>query len=230
MILGSIYGQVPLDTSLDQIRLFVLLPDESDVELRGNLTATSLSGDEPYEALSYMWGPSSNLQTTNLGIEKLPITANLAIALKTLRSPQRSRVLWIDAICIDQSNFDERGSQVQLMRQICRRATQVVVWINHQIPPEDFALPTLNTLSKDSVKKALIDIEIWGSLRPLFKDAYWTRVWIQQEISMAARLTFQFGETTISAYNMFHLFRLFEDRRWTLYSTIHLGMTGLITI
>jgi Heterokaryon incompatibility protein (HET) len=57
-------------------------------------------------------------------------------------------MLWIDRLCIDQSNIDGRGSQVQIMRDIYKRATKLFVWIGTETDESTIALRTLDTAGK----------------------------------------------------------------------------------
>lgn len=66
----------------------------------------------------------------------LHITSNLLQALHTIRYEQTSRVLWMDAICINQSDTTEKGHQVALMGRIYRDTQRVVVCLGCQeFPP-----------------------------------------------------------------------------------------------
>jgi hypothetical protein len=89
----------------------------------------SLDAAPEYEALSYSWdaqSPSHPIATSN---GTLLITPNCASALKQLRPEKESRTLWIDSICIDQFNIEERNAQVKLMGEIYRNANMVLVWL-----------------------------------------------------------------------------------------------------
>jgi len=94
-----------------------------------------LSDAPPYEALSYVWGPFNSpddpdlIQLNDCGFE---VTTNLWRALYALRHETKDRVLWIDAICINQGDLEERSSQVQLMRDVYRKARSVVVWLGEE--------------------------------------------------------------------------------------------------
>jgi hypothetical protein len=63
----------------------------------------------------------------------LSITANLESALRHLRLSDQQRTLWVDALCINQSDITERGSQVQLMADIYTAVSRVLIWLG----PED---------------------------------------------------------------------------------------------
>ncbi|KAF5519364.1 Heterokaryon incompatibility protein 6, OR allele [Colletotrichum aenigma] len=116
------------------IRLLRLKPHEdADAPLQCELFHYPLTDDRKgthlYEALSYCWGPPSESQKVFTGTGYLQITANLHAALARLRDPFLERVIWVDAICINQKDADEKGHQVQLMAEIYARASGVVVWL-----------------------------------------------------------------------------------------------------
>jgi predicted Holliday junction resolvase-like endonuclease len=77
-----------------------------------------------YEALSYCWGDALNLQRilvtdqADTEFRYLGVTVNLFAAFQRVKDPDMSRTLWIDALCSDQSNMEEREQQVGLMATI----------------------------------------------------------------------------------------------------------------
>jgi hypothetical protein len=90
-----------------------------------------------FEALSYAWGSDSSHHVvyvdspTAEGVSPMTISIrkNLANALNHLRYTDRDRVLWIDAICINQHDLQERGLEVPRMTDIYKYAKHVVVWL-----------------------------------------------------------------------------------------------------
>jgi hypothetical protein len=82
-----------------------------------------------YEALSYTWGDLELSSTVELNGCLMGVTWNLWTALQHLRMTDRDRVLWVDALCIDQTNLAERGHQVAQMGDIYRRADRVIIWL-----------------------------------------------------------------------------------------------------
>lgn len=83
-----------------------------------------------YEALSYQWGDvEKKPRAISVNGQKLWITANLWQALIYLRRVGQSRTLWIDAICINQNDVDERSHQVAMMAEIYTNASKVVSWL-----------------------------------------------------------------------------------------------------
>lgn len=82
-----------------------------------------------YEALSYTWGSAHKQYDIEISGNTLPITENLHLALQHLRHPEEDRILWIDAICIDQDNVGERGHQVRQMASIYERVVRAIIWL-----------------------------------------------------------------------------------------------------
>lgn len=99
-----------------------------------------------YEALSYAWGDHSQLRTIEVNDSEFEVTSNLHAALNRLRLSNSDRVLWIDAICIDQTNLDERADQVSKMRQIYQRAQHVLVWLGKESEDSALAMRLLERL------------------------------------------------------------------------------------
>lgn len=131
---------LPLRDDRAEIRLVVLLPnnDNEPGDVVCRIVHAPLDTDIQYEALSYVWGASEEPRSIQLmgsadcdgtnDKRAFPITPNLHDALVALRQGHSEcRVLWIDALCIDQTNDTERSSQVALMRSIYSNAYHTVV-------------------------------------------------------------------------------------------------------
>ncbi|ATY63515.1 HET domain [Cordyceps militaris] len=145
---NSSYRHVSLPPG--RIRVLELQPAASiDDALVCRLRAQTIT-DEPYEALSYVWGKTAVLHSTISCVDEnqadnggglLRIGANLTRALLAYRRVDQPRRLWVDAICIQQDDLDERLSQVRIMGDIFRNATQVLCWLGaFQNPAEDESL------------------------------------------------------------------------------------------
>lgn len=93
--------------------------------------------DGGYEALSYVWGseerPFNTIVRDKYGINQgyIPLTTNLRSALQNLRDAEelKSKVFWIDQICIDQQGIQEKNHQVPLMGQIFKSANRVITYV-----------------------------------------------------------------------------------------------------
>ncbi|KAG5818079.1 hypothetical protein H9Q74_010235 [Fusarium xylarioides] len=113
-----------------QIRLLHLLPaknDDNPIECR--LQVVAFEENPVYEALSYCWGDNSKLQGIKCNNEAFQVTESLFCALQHLRNEHTERILWIDAICINQEDLEERQAQVKLMKHIYTKSERVVIWL-----------------------------------------------------------------------------------------------------
>lgn len=143
---SNTYRYPPLLDFPDAIRLVVLLPaTDKRVKIKCVLCNERLSNNPNYEALSYVWGDPHITKQIILNDTKFEATVNLEAALRCLRHPRDPRVMWIDALCIDQGNLTERTSQVQQMGAIYRHAKQVAVWLG---PETNTSLRAFETLDK----------------------------------------------------------------------------------
>lgn len=75
------------------------------------------------------------------------ITKNLCAALQALHTPDRDRHLWVDAMCIDQHNNSEKGSQVQIMRDIYASASRTIIWLGDATSRTRLLFDTLARIS-----------------------------------------------------------------------------------
>ncbi|KAI7783746.1 hypothetical protein LA080_011455 [Diaporthe eres] len=87
------------------------------------------AGQLPYRALSYVWRNSAVTDTIDLQELPFQITLNLSCALRHLRKVDGEILLWVDAICINQKDHEERGLQVSIMKLIYKNAEQVAVFM-----------------------------------------------------------------------------------------------------
>ncbi|CAO1605277.1 hypothetical protein XANCAGTX0491_008798 [Xanthoria calcicola] len=146
-----------LDPTRKQIRICLIQPGAFEDPMRCSLRTVSLDDNPQYETLSYAWGPPVLDHTVLVDGAALKVTKNLHNALQYLRPQQRPfskdeyessggnpfktdvttswrdpeacRVLWADAICINQADVDERASQVNLMGDVYRHGIRLHVWI-----------------------------------------------------------------------------------------------------
>ncbi|KAM5343392.1 hypothetical protein ACJ41O_011929 [Fusarium nematophilum] len=132
-----------LDAEREEIRLLTLHPSpEDDKTLSCTLSHAALlpDADSPsripeYEALSYVWGAPDFSAQIMLNNEEFRITPSLATILSNLRRQDRPRVLWVDALCINQSDLGERARQVALMRKIYSLCQQDIAWLEPETDP-----------------------------------------------------------------------------------------------
>lgn len=112
------------------IRLLKLLPESEGPDLKCELVEASLDDKTlRFEALSYVWGSATDATFLECQDRCIAITSNCFDALWSLRYSKKPRMLWVDAVCIDQSSLSERSQQVSLMGDIYSTAHTVVAWL-----------------------------------------------------------------------------------------------------
>lgn len=119
----------PLKSSIREIRLLELQPASFDGPIQGKLSSTSLDDPCAYEALSCRWGRAEFSEVIQLDGQSFHITKNLEAALRYLRDESSQRALWVDAICINQTDTAERNNQVTLMKDIYTQCTTDLAWL-----------------------------------------------------------------------------------------------------
>jgi hypothetical protein len=130
-------GKSSLQSSRRMIRLVVLLQGYFDDPIRCRLAQVCLDEEITYDALSYRWGdPNDRLPILVNGFP-FQATRGLVTALRCLRRGNEDMTLWIDAICINQDNIEERNEQVFLMFDIYSRARLVRAWVGADIESDD---------------------------------------------------------------------------------------------
>jgi hypothetical protein len=122
-----------------EIRLLILHPGKWENPISCDFKVVSLMDQPVYSALSYVWGQEEPDYIANIGSYPIPIRQNLFAALRRLRAHAAGKdyTVWIDALCIDQANTDERNSQVAMMGQIYSVCTSTLVWFGEmEFAPE----------------------------------------------------------------------------------------------
>lgn len=180
-------------TKTDEIRLLTLCPGSPASPIECILSHCRLSSHPKYDALSYVWGSENGLTALKLNGERHFVRQNLFIALKHLRLEHEPRILWIDALCINQSNDGERGHQVTQMGMIYQGAAVVRVWLGLPDPSTDDAFPYLwrRHTAKQVLPKAT-KASTEGLKRLCMRD-YWDRLWIIQEVLLAEKIEIHCG-------------------------------------
>ncbi|KAI0847202.1 heterokaryon incompatibility protein-domain-containing protein [Daldinia vernicosa] len=204
------YEALPADGS--QIRLVTIHQGEEDEDIEctlENFPFIENIDSHEYEALSYVWGDASSTAFISLNKKPFQVTRNLEAALRALRLRDRKRLVWIDAICINQANVQERNQEVSRMGKIYSQAGHVIVWLG----PDTFirgecvsdkTIDLLNLIADTNpqdpeaaatimtkMDKSLYGLEL---LHKFFFQPWYTRVWILQEIVLAKSATVVYGD------------------------------------
>lgn len=211
---NSKYTYRKLDFDIHEIRILTLKANaDEDADILCDIEHESLISPRPYTALSYCWGEGELRKEISLNSHKQSTTVNLWYALQVVRKTQHQRRpgehirLWVDAICINQEDKQERSEQVRNMLQIYSRAQEVIAFVGRA--RLDFmevaflehisqaALPIPGAMGSP-ILPAKIERSQWEALDCLFSQPYWRRVWIIQEITVAVEVTLLYGNNVLS--------------------------------
>lgn len=124
----SFYQYNPLPSE-KFIRLLELYPGHANDNIDCTLHQIELENAPEYEAISYAWGDPANRIEVLCDGKVITVTQNLKDALLRFKLKDRSRILWADAICINQNDEVEKGLQVKVMHKIYAKATRVCAWL-----------------------------------------------------------------------------------------------------
>ncbi|KAE8454256.1 hypothetical protein EG329_005181 [Mollisiaceae sp. DMI_Dod_QoI] len=190
-----------------------------DPMITGTMQHVSLDNDPQYIALSYVWGDPQITKPIVVDDQTVDITTNLWAALSAFVPEGESDFVWIDAICINQLDDLEKSSQVGIMYEIYQQATFVVAWIgpnnadflplqflakigHHAVETRGFNESTGDPSFAHEMLKFFSHFGLqfaWElfNCKPFFDSAYWTRMWILQEMCFAKGVLVVCGNETI---------------------------------
>lgn len=237
------YQFLPLDRTREEIRLLKLEPGSGDEMLRCTLEHAFL--DSPslplYETISYVCGCQNDKGIILLHGHEVPTLKTSEAALRCMRLIDKPRMLWIDSVCINQHDDQEKGHQVGMMYKIYTKTTRNLIWMG----------PYNSTCTKafDSLNAILLEIAIesqnyakfnellftpgsgnihsrkhfsehvytvgFECLR-LFDNSWFSRLWVVQEAALAPLSVCFFGEIQIT------LIDILRSARWLCYKWYHL--------
>ncbi|RYP24938.1 hypothetical protein DL765_000166 [Monosporascus sp. GIB2] len=169
------------------IRLLGLMPhDDENAPIQTRLFDYPLQGlgegAHLYEALSYVWGSEQKPYSISINGGDFPVTANLHAALLRLRDRFIERIIWIDAICINQEDTSEKETQVQRMAEIYTQATRVLVWLGAAEAGGDQALRDIRFAADNGHIEISRDESKQQAIVALLEREYFRRIWVRTEI------------------------------------------------
>ena len=179
-----------------EIRLLRIWKSGKGPEVHASLVKASLSQsheDTPpkYSALSWCWGVPGREKLIMLNGSIIQIRNHLQRFLRALVRHFGELTVWLDALCIDQSDIAEKSLQVTMMGQIYRSAERVYVWLGDGGSSSDFAFNSLKNSATSGPRPELPTVSVnkqHQCFETLFMNPYWTRLWTLQERALAMEL------------------------------------------
>ncbi|QRD94700.1 MFS allantoate transporter [Aspergillus flavus] len=194
------YNYTPLPPGQNTIRMLRLLPHKDrTAPIKCELIEHPLKErkGQAYEALSYVWGSTENPSSIYVNSYALEVTSNLHAALSRLRYQRFSRLLWVDAICIDQKSNVEKEQQIQLMANIYGKAENVIVWLGEEENDSTLTLARLQVAAEG--ESLLVDFND-TALIALLERPWFRRVWVLQEVGVARSVLVKCGPMEMNGY------------------------------
>ncbi|KAK5944307.1 hypothetical protein PMZ80_003588 [Knufia obscura] len=202
------------NTTTPQIRLLKVNPTLTNNRITCNLTTVPLhTAKSKYVVLSYRWGTTPATQPILLNGHLFLLRHNLWSFLDVIRE-QEGMMLWIDALCIDQGNVEERNSQVKVMGRIFQGASMVLSWLGVGNEAVEMAFEVMGRVWEgedgDAESGSDMDLdslpvvrggpdedELWRCVVEVCSLQYWGRVWVVQEILLSSNNYLLCGRRTL---------------------------------
>ncbi|KAK1625698.1 HET domain-containing protein [Colletotrichum phormii] len=187
-------------------RLLFLYPGSGEDPFEAHLEIVDVENAPPYEALSYTWGKPTEQPRDYIWMQgcPIPMKPNLEDALR----------LWVDTLCIDQSDLDERARQVQYMRLVYKHAARVVVWLGLKTSGTHEAFQAAERLARirelthpaatgpnggmveDLPETCMIHLD------EVFERPYFSRCWCVQEVVASSRAIAKIEDLEMSFFDL----------------------------
>lgn len=176
-----------LDRSSREIRLLTLSPGSHEDDLILTLRTASLDQELPaYHALSYAWGTASSSQKALVDGKETTIGLNLDCALRHIRCTLTQLILvWVDALCINQHDLEERSYQVLLMKDIYSTAERVLIYLGPEHAGDAEAVAYIqqdHAPKSEAAAHVLLD-----QIESICQRTWFGRVWVAQELALSHR-------------------------------------------
>jgi hypothetical protein len=167
----------------DSIRLLRLMPNKDETaiiqcQLCNYPLQKSDKGTHLYEALSYVWGGSDKRQSVFIDGCNLPVTVNLHRALSRLRDRSFERIIWVDFVCINQADEQEKERQIQSMAKIYGQANRVIVYLGEAADDSDQALQDIRVAAEDESTNSSNSEKSQKAILKLLERPWFRRIWV----------------------------------------------------
>ena len=211
------YKHQPLMRSLNEIRL-LKLRKEKHGPVHCDVEVFPLEKAPKYIALSYRWGPPLPLHNIFIGVETLQIRDILNSCLLELREDVDTW-LWIDQICIAQSDTAERNHQVGMMSRIYSTSASLIAWLGD--------VPLARPGKIDRFNDRRLDP---ASIVVLLGNNYFTRLWIVQEMLLSKNVILCLNGKRCVGWSRLYAVcnESYKQQTWSVFGSVSITASGLI--
>ncbi|KAI1331957.1 heterokaryon incompatibility protein-domain-containing protein [Xylariaceae sp. FL0255] len=192
----SSFKHIPIDAK-SQVRLLKAHPPATSNSgsrfVRYTLEAFNII-DLPsttYHSLSYTWGNAHDLIDLGvINVDRQPffVRRNLHDFLHAAAARGQYGLYFVDAVCIDQRDYQERQDQVARMPTVYRHADTVISWLGEPNAAHAGDVRALALGLRRGRETADWTAAQWQGLQYLSHHSYWSRVWVVQEVLLAKNI------------------------------------------
>ena len=203
LIQTAAFTYTPL-TSRRHIRVLEIASDDDEhAPIKAKVREVNLDDEDrvSYAALSYTWGSPDVSHTLLVDGAAVVITPNLVGALRCFRRTSCLRWIWVDAVCINQEDDQEKSAQIPLMANIFRDASRVVVWLGdetstvHGMKAMRIASRRISSHEELSLEERL---ELNRQILKTLESPWFSRRWIIQEVALSPSVSFFCGPVELA--------------------------------
>lgn len=187
--------------------------DTINVSCKMTTWPTNSIGLPSFHAISYTWGDPKCVTTILINGKPSQVRMNCEFVLKQAHWHGKSRYYWIDALCIDQENLDEKGKQVAIMGNIYKRAAHVLACVGEHTDESRFFFRKLGQFLRTirefppSAKSLILRMYfrhgpdttlafLYAAIN-LAKRPYFSRLWVLQELKNAKQVSLLCGSDAV---------------------------------
>jgi hypothetical protein len=165
--LPSSFVYQKLDPTRKETRLVLIRPGRNEDDVRCEVQTISLLARPlpTYETISYVWGDAKRHGAVHIGNQKLSVPWSTEVVLRRMRRTEIERPVWIDSLCIDQTDDDDRNYQVQLMCDIYSNTVTNLIWLGNDTGEAEEVFQAMRGLYNEA-RSATRDFDT-------FKDTVW---------------------------------------------------------
>lgn len=205
------YVYRPLEAT--QIRLLGVYAGEEEEPIKCSMIHENLSAvsDTNYNTISYHWDDTTEWTTIELDQRVAIIPLNAAAAIRRMRNKHELTILWIDSVCIDQRNGDEKRGQVEMMDKIFASSNHNLIFLGEAEQTDRNALLSIKLIRDEVETKAKLHNE-YDVLNPADPDRLaeimstassliWSRIDSRGLSLFFSKGVFRFGHPPISCYH-----------------------------
>lgn len=173
-------------------------------QIHGTIQHMRFDQRVPYEALSYCWGAPADTKPIYIDGRQVLVRVILWSFLNNLCARKHDLPIWLDAICINQRDLQERDSQVRIMGRIYSRAVRTIAWLGDADDDSNYALAYLKRSQAPELfsSNARDDIQhrALQAAAQLMQRSYWSRLWIVQEIGLSKQVLLLCGSRDVDLH------------------------------